>query len=80
MDDRKRYETVKSRLRAMGQGTAHEVHDSMIDPNPYSVREVASTLDEIVVHEKEEYEKVGELYRWKKHYRFHAGENLPRTH
>jgi hypothetical protein len=26
MDDRTRYEAVKSRLRAMGQGTAQQVH------------------------------------------------------
>jgi len=38
-----------------------------MDPSPYSVREVESTLDEIVVHEKEWFEKVGNAYRWKKH-------------
>jgi hypothetical protein len=36
MDDRRRYETVKSRLRALGEGTAQEVHASMDEPNPYS--------------------------------------------
>jgi len=48
MDDRKRYETVKSRLRAMGQGTAQQVHDA-IEPSPYSVREVENTLDEMAL-------------------------------
>ena len=66
MDDRTRYEAIKSRLRAMGEGTAQQVHDSM-EPSPYSVREVESTLDEIVVYEKERFEKVGNAYRWKKH-------------
>jgi hypothetical protein len=67
MDDRTRYETIKSRLRAMGQGTAEEVHDAL-DPTPFSVREVESTLAEIVVHEKEEFEKADDVYRWKKHF------------
>jgi hypothetical protein len=31
MDDRTRYETVKSRLRAMGEGTAQQVHDAVDD-------------------------------------------------
>jgi hypothetical protein len=65
MDDRTRYETVKSRLRAMGEGTAQHVHGSM-EPTPYSVREVESTLDEIVLHEKEGFEKLDDSYRWKK--------------
>jgi hypothetical protein len=69
MDDRTRYETVKSRLRAMGEGTAQQVRDSM-DPGPYSVREVENTLDELVLHEKQEFQKVGSVYRWTKHYRF----------
>lgn len=30
---------------------ARQVHDSMDEPDPYSVREVESTLDEIVLHE-----------------------------
>lgn len=75
MDDRTRYETVKSRLRAMGQGTAREVHGSMNEPNAYSVREVESTLDEIVLHEKEEFEKGDEVYRWKKSHRFGVGKS-----
>src|SRR5258706_13397487 len=45
MDDRTRYEAVKSRLRAMVEGTAQQVHGAM-EPSPYSVREVTSTLDE----------------------------------
>jgi len=77
MDDRRRYETVKSRLRAMAEGTAQQVHDSM-EPTPYSVREVENTLDETALAEQDEFEKVGGVYRWKKHYRFRIGENLPR--
>lgn len=72
MDDRTRYETVKSRLRTMGEGTAQQVHDSM-EPSPYSVREVESTLDEMALAERDEFEKVDEVYRWKKHYRFRKG-------
>ena len=72
MDDRGRYETVKSRLRAMGQGSAQQVHDA-IEPSPYSVREVENTLDEMALAEQDEFEKVGDVYRWKKHYRFGAG-------
>lgn len=79
MDDRKRYETVKSRLRTMAEGTAQEVHSTM-EPTPYSVREVENTLDEMALAEQEEFERAGELYRWKRHYRFRAGENLPRPH
>lgn len=48
MDDRGRYETLKSRLKAMGQGTAQQVHDA-IEPSPYSVREVENTLDEMAL-------------------------------
>lgn len=69
VDDRTRYEAVKSRLRAMGEGTAQQVHDSM-EPTPYSVREVENTLDEMVIHEREDFERVGTVYRWKKHYKF----------
>jgi hypothetical protein len=70
MDDRRRYETVKSRLRAMGEGTAPQVHESMDEPNPYSVREVENTLDEMVIHARDEVEKVGGVYQWKKSYPF----------
>ena len=42
----------------------------MDEPNPYSVREVENTLDEMALAEQDEFEKVGDLYRWKKHYRF----------
>ena len=69
MDDRRRYETVKSRLRAMGQGTAQQVHGA-IEPSLYSVREVENTLDEMALTEQDEFERVGDVYRWKKHYRF----------
>lgn len=78
MDDRTRYETVKSRLRAMGQGTAQQVHDA-IAPTPYSVCEIENTLAEMALAEQDEFEKVDDVYRWKKHYRFRAGENLPRA-
>ena len=77
MDDRTRYETVKSRLRAIGQGTAKQVLDAL-DPTPYSLHEVQSTLDEMVLAERDDFEKVDGIYRWKKHHRFPAGENLPR--
>jgi hypothetical protein len=72
MDDRTRYEAVKSRLRAMVEGTAQQVHDTM-EPTPYSVREVQSTLDEMVLAEQDEFGKVGNVYQWKKHYRFRKG-------
>jgi len=65
MDDRTRYETVKSRLRVMGEGAAQQVHDAT-ELNPYSVREVANTLDEMVLNEPDEFEKIGEAYRCKK--------------
>jgi hypothetical protein len=64
MDDRTRYETVKSRLRVMGEGAAQQVHDAM-ELNPYSVREVANTLDEMVLNEPDEFERIGETYRCK---------------
>ena len=76
MDDRRRYETVKSRLRAMGEGTAQQVHYSM-EPTPYPVREVENTLDEMALVEQDDFEKAGDVYHWKKHYRFYAGESLP---
>lgn len=69
MDDRTRYETVKSRLRMMGQGTAQQVHDAL-EPSAYSVREVQNTLDEMALAEQEEFEKIEDVFRWKKHYRF----------
>ncbi len=72
MDDRTRYESVKSRLRAMGEGTAQQVHDAM-EPTPYSVREVENTLDEMALAEQDEFEKMADLYRWKKSYRFRMG-------
>jgi hypothetical protein len=75
MDDRKRYEAVKSRFRAMGESTAQQVHDSM-EPTPYSVREVENTLDEMALAEQDEFEKVDDVYRWRKHYRFRTAENL----
>ena len=80
MDDRRRYESVKSRLRALGEGTAQLVHASMDEPDSYSVREVENTLDEMALAEQDDFEKAGDVYRWKKNYRFRAGENLPRPH
>ena len=77
MDDRTRYEAVKSRLRAMGEGTAQQVHDSM-EPTPYSIREVENTLAEMALAEQDEFERVRDLYRWKKHYRFRTAEDLQR--
>lgn len=71
MDDRTRYETVKSRLRAMGRGSAREVRDAM-EPTPYSLHEIQSTLDEMVLAERDEFERVEGLYCWKKHYRYRA--------
>jgi hypothetical protein len=53
----------------MGEGTAQQVHDAL-GPAPHSVREVENTLDELVLHEKQEFEKVGSVYQWTKHYRF----------
>lgn len=73
MDDRTRYESVKSRLRAMVEGTAQQLHASM-EPTPYSVREVENTLDEMALAERDEFERAGDVYRWKKHYRFRAEE------
>ncbi len=78
MDDRTRYESVKSRLRAMGLGTAEQVRDAM-EPTPYSVREVENTLAEMALAEQDEFEKVGAVYRWKKHYRFRMGAEIPWT-
>jgi len=61
----------------MGEGAAHQVHASM-EPTPYSAREVENTLDEMALAEQNEFGKAGDVYRWKKHYRFRTGENLPR--
>ena len=56
----------------MGEATAGQVHDAL-DPSPYSLREVQSTLDEMVIAERDDFEKAGDVYRWKKSYRFTAG-------
>ena len=77
MDDRTRYETVKSRLRAMVQSTAQRVHAAMPEPNPYSLNEVKSTLNELVLAEPDEFERSGDVYCWKKLHRFPAGERRP---
>ena len=37
---------------------------------PYSVREVENTLDEMALPERHDFQKAGDVYRWKKHYRF----------
>ena len=60
----------------MGEGTAQQVHNAM-DPTPYSVREVENTLAEMALAEQDEFEKVDDLYRWRKHYQFRTGQNLP---
>ena len=72
MADDKRYADVKSRLLAMGEGTGQQVHDAMADQ--YAVREVENVLDELVQSEPDEFEKAGEVYRWRKSYRFRMGE------
>ncbi len=51
----------------MEEGRAQQV------PTPYSVREVESTLAEMALAEQDEFEKVGDVYRWKNHYRFRMG-------
>jgi len=33
-------------------------------------RSPQNTLDEMALAEQDEFEKVGDVYRWKKHYRF----------
>ena len=71
MADDKRYQDVKSRLQAMGEGTGQQVHDAMA--NQYAVREVENVLDELLQKEPNEFEKTGEVYRWKKFYRFRMG-------
>ncbi|HXN25277.1 MAG TPA: hypothetical protein VOA41_21295 [Candidatus Dormibacteraeota bacterium] len=68
-----RYEHVKARLLAMGEGTAQQVFDAIEEPNPYSQREVENVLDELAPNEPEEFEKVDGAYRWKKSYRFRMG-------
>jgi hypothetical protein len=75
MDDRTRYESVKSRLKAVAQATAQEVHAAM-DPSPYSIRGVENTLDEMALAEQDEFEKGADVYRWKKHHRFRTGGDL----
>jgi len=39
----------------------------------YPVREVENVLDELVQNEPDEFEKSGEVYRWKKSYRVRTG-------
>lgn len=69
----KRYEYVKAWLQAMGHGTAQQVYDAMDQPNPHSQREVENVLEELVLNEPEEFEKVDVVYRCKKSYRSRAG-------
>ena len=71
MANDKRYVHVKSRLQAMGEATGQQVHDAMEDQ--YPVREVENVLDELVQNEPDEFEKSGEVYRWKKSYRVRTG-------
>jgi hypothetical protein len=61
----------------MGEGTAQQVHTSM-EPTAYSIREVESTLDEMALAERDDFEKAGEVYRWRKHYRFRTAETYRR--
>ena len=71
MDDRSRYERVKSHLRVIGEGTAAQVRHSIVEePEAYLRREVQSTLDELVLNKPDEFEKIGNVYRWEKHGRF----------
>jgi len=72
--DDKRYAHVRSRLQGIAKGTGQQVHDAMEKPNPYSVREVENVLDELVQKEPDKFEKAGEVYRWKKSYRFNVDE------
>jgi hypothetical protein len=44
-----------------------------MEPTPYSVREVENTLDEMALAEQDEFGKIDDVYRWKKHYRFRVG-------
>ena len=71
MADDKRYADVKSHLQAMGEGTGQQVHDAMA--NQYAVREVENVLEELMENEPDEFEKVGQVYRWKKPHRFRIG-------
>jgi hypothetical protein len=48
MADDRLYAHVRSRLQAIVEGTARQVHDAMEKPNPYSVREVENALDELI--------------------------------
>jgi len=71
MANDKRYVHVKSRLQAMGEATGQQEHDAMEDQ--YPVRELENVLDELVQNEPDEFEKSGEVYRWKKSYRVRMG-------
>lgn len=54
-------------------GTRQQVHNGL-EPKPYSLHEVESALDEMVLAERDQFERPGKAYRWKKHYRFAATE------
>jgi hypothetical protein len=69
---RKRLQHIREMLRSMGSGTAKGVHDAL-QPTPYSEREVQLELDGLIESEPNEYEKVGDFYRWKKSYRVAVG-------
>lgn len=71
MANDKRYVHVKSRLQAMREATGQQEHDAMEDQ--YPVRELENMLDELVQNEPDEFEKSGEVYRWKKSYRVRMG-------
>jgi hypothetical protein len=53
----------------MGQGMAQQAREAL-EPSPYSIREVENTLDEMALAERDEFEKIDGVHRWKKHYRF----------
>ena len=58
----------------MAEATAQQVHDAL-ESTPYSIREVENTLDEMVLAEQDEFEKAGDVYRWKGSYRYDAKRN-----
>ncbi len=50
--------------------SGHSVFLAIAQPSPYSAREVENTLAEMALAELDEFEKVDDVYRWKKSYRF----------
>ena len=60
-----RSEATSSRINQKGNPAVPNA--PAVSGNPL---EVENTLDEMVIHERDEFEKVANVYRWKKHYRF----------